>query len=291
MTYPTRTSFDALLAEFPGEFSLSYGRISNGDTSSVATLNASYEAPFASVTKLFTSLAILVGVEEGSVRLSDSVQGTDIALEELLSHSGGLATDGKIGEVSSLRVAERGRRRIYSNLGFQLAGKLLEDATGMSFGSYLREAVLLPGGMSKVRYDASGDVAEGLGSASGLCGTAEDLVALVRLMTAPIVLSDTTLRAFRTPYLPDLPGVLPGFGLMKQNPWGLGCEIAGHKSPHWRAPEGSPSTFGHFGRSGSIVWVDLESEVFMVSLSAVPFGGWAVALWPRLATEVLRALS
>lgn len=233
----------------------------------------------------------MVGVEEGSVKLSDTAQGTDIPLGELLSHSGGLATEGKVSQASSLRVAERGHRRIYSNLGFQLAGKLLQDATDMSFGSYLREAILLPGGMSNVRYDATGDVSEGLGTASGLFGTVEDLVALVRLLVAPVVLSEGTLRAYRTPYLPELPGVLPGFGFMKQNPWGLGCEIAGYKSPHWSAPEGSTSTFGHFGRSGSIVWVDPEREAFMVSLSAVPFGGWAAALWPRLSTEVLRALA
>ena len=33
-------------------------------------------------------------------------------------------------------------------------------------------------------------------------------------------------------------------------------EIRGTKAPHWSAPWSSPETFGHFGRSGTLLWVD-----------------------------------
>ena len=88
---------------------------------------------------------------------------------------------------------------------------------------------------------------------------------------------------------PGLDGVLPGFGRQQPNDWGLGCEIRDHKAPHWTAPDNSPATFGHFGQSGSFLWVDPAAQLACVSLSDTAFGPWAADRWPRLSAAVLQA--
>ena len=56
-------------------------------------------------------------------------------------------------------------------------------------------------------------------------------------------------------------GVLPGFGRMEPNDWGLGLELRDGKHPHWTGAHNSPGTFGHFGRSGTFLWVDPERRL------------------------------
>ena len=75
---------------------------------------------------------------------------------------------------------------------------------------------------------------------------------------------------------------MPGFGRQDPNPWGLGMEIRGHKDPHWTGTGNGPATFGHFGQSGTLVWVDPDAGVGLVALGDRPFGDWALTLWRRL---------
>ena len=82
-------------------------------------------------------------------------------------------------------------------------------------------------------------------------------------------------------------GVLPGFGWFDPCDWGLGVEIRGNKHPHWTGTANSPRTFGHFGRSGSFLWVDPEAGVICAGLADRPFGPWATRAWPPLADAVL----
>ena len=89
------------------------------------------------------------------------------------------------------------------------------------------------------------------------------------------------------PVFPDLPGVLPGYGKQDPNPWGLGVEVRGQKTPHWTSPDNSPTTWGHFGRTGTFVWFDPSAAIGLVVLTDRDFDGWAVDAWPPLATAVL----
>ena len=57
---------------------------------------------------------------------------------------------------------------------------------------------------------------------------------------------------------PGLVGVLPDVGRMDPNDWGLGVELRDAKTPHWTGARNSPRTFGHFGGSGTFLWVDPE---------------------------------
>jgi CubicO group peptidase (beta-lactamase class C family) len=90
----------------------------------------------------------------------------------------------------------------------------------------------------------------------------------------------STLEAARTPHLGDLVGVLPGFGRQSPNPWGLGFEIRGTKSPHWTGADNSEATFGHFGRSGCFLWVDPVLDGCCAVVTDRDFGPWAAEVWP-----------
>ena len=81
---------------------------------------------------------------------------------------------------------------------------------------------------------------------------------------------------------PGLDGVLPGFGRQTPNDWGLGIELRDAKAPHWTGERNSPRTYGHFGRSGTFLWVDPDAGVALACLTDRDFGDWAKEAWPRL---------
>jgi CubicO group peptidase (beta-lactamase class C family) len=224
--------------------------------------DATRSFPWASVTKLVTALATLVAVEEGTVALDEH-------LRRLLSHA-----------------TPDGAKRRYSNEGYDEIAALVADAAGMPFASYAREAVVGPLGMAGA--DVSGS------PAAGATGTIGDLAALGRELLAPTIISPATLRDATTVQFPGLAGVLPGFGRQDPNDWGLGFELRDHKSPHWTGARNSPSTFGHFGQTGTFLWVDPEAGDGGLALAVLTdrdFGDWAKTAWPALSDAVVRAFS
>lgn len=232
--------------------------------------------PLASVTKLVVAAAMMVAVEEGAVRLDDPAGPPGSTLRHLLSHASGLAPD------DDRVLAPPGTRRIYSNQGFVVAGTTLEASTGITWSDYVHDAVLAPLGMTGTRLGPS--------PARGADGTVADLVLLAQELLVPTLVHPTTLTSATEPQFPDLDGVLPGVGQMRPNPWGLGFEIRGDKSPHWTGSRNSPATFGHFGASGTFVWVDPDSGIACVGLGRRDFGPWALEIWPLLSDAVLASL-
>ncbi|HMC40499.1 MAG TPA: serine hydrolase domain-containing protein [Acidimicrobiales bacterium] len=229
---------------------------------------------WASVTKLVTALAVWVAVEEGIAGYDDPAGPPGSTLRHLLAHASGLAPD------ADDVLAPPGRRRIYSNRGVELAAQHVAAAAAMPFEDYAREAVLEPLGMKATRL---------VQPAWGAAGPLEDLLRLASELQAPTLVAPATLAASSSPAFPGLPGVLPGFGPQPDNSWGLGVEIRDHKQPHWTGRLNSPRTFGHFGRSGSFLWVDPEAGVAAASLADRPFGPWAAQAWPELSDAVLRS--
>lgn len=230
----------------------------------------------ASVTKLVTALAVLVACEEGTLALDGPAGPPGATLADLLAHSSGLGPD------PGVALAPARTRRIYTNAGYDLAGRLLADASGLDARTYVAEAVFGPLGMATARL-AGSPASDGEASVA-------DLVAFVRELCHPRLLSAPMHARMVAPHLPDLAGVVPGFGRHDPCPWGLGPELRGHKTPHWTAPDGSPGTFGHFGRSGTMLWVDPVARVALVALTDRDFGPWAAAAWPALSTAVLAAV-
>ena len=65
-------------------------------------------------------------------------------------------------------------------------------------------------------------------------------------------------------------------------------EIRDAKTPHWTGSINSPRTYGHFGQSGTLFWVDPDARLGLVALTDRDFGDWARAAWPELADAVLQ---
>ncbi|HVB94204.1 MAG TPA: serine hydrolase domain-containing protein [Acidimicrobiales bacterium] len=246
--------------------------------------------PWASVTKPVTALAVLVAVEEGTLSLDLPMGPPGSTIRHLLAHASGLAPDPAPGLQAQL--AEPGARRIYSNLGYEVLAEAIAEHSGMSFLDYASEAVLAPLGMSDTVFDPghsdSGPASSG--AATGLRGPLEDLLAVAAEWAVPTLVGPETHALATSVAFPGLSGVLPGFGRFDPCDWGLGVEIRGHKWPHWTGASNSPATFGHFGRSGSFVWIDPEAGVGCAGLSDRAFGPWAAAAWPILADAILEEL-
>jgi CubicO group peptidase (beta-lactamase class C family) len=232
--------------------------------------------PWASVTKVVTALVVLQAARNGSVDLDDAAGPPGSTLRHLLAHASGVAFEGE------KVMAEPGRRRIYSNRGIELAAGHVERRTGRAFAELARETLLDPLGMTGTRLVGS--------PAAGAEGPVSDLVLLARELVAPRSLdADLVAEATGTTY-PGLAGVLPGFGRQDPNDWGLSIEVRGTKSPHWTTDALSPQTFGHFGQSGSFLWVDPTRRIGCVAAGAEAFGRWAIEAWPRLGRGVLQQL-
>ncbi|HEY6017310.1 MAG TPA: serine hydrolase, partial [Gaiellaceae bacterium] len=122
---------------------------------------------------------------------------------------------------------------------------------------------------------------------SGAEGSLADVLALARELQEPTRIAPETLAEARTVQFPGLDGVLPGFGRQEPNDWGLGLELRDAKSPHWTGSRNSPATFGHFGRSGTFLWIDPEAGLALACLTDLDFGDWAIEAWPRLSDAVL----
>ena len=233
---------------------------------------------WASVSKPVSALAVLVACEEGAVGLDDTVGPPGSTLAHLLAHASGLSPDDP-----SVTLAHPAARRIYSNAGIELAAAHVEAATGIRFADYLDEAVLTPLGMTTARLAGS--------PAHGMEGGLDDLCAVVGECFAPRLVHPDTFARATTVAFPGLAGVLPGFGRQDPCDFGLGFEVKGAKQPHWTGTACSPTTFGHFGQSGSFFWVDPAAGVAAAGLADRPFGPWAAVAWPELADAVLAELA
>lgn len=232
--------------------------------------------PIASLTKLFTAAAALVAVEEGTSALDEPAGPEGSTVAHLLAHASGLAPDGMV-------LCPPATRRIYTNAGFEVLADHLTGRAAMPFERYLTEAVLEPLGLEATRLAGS--------PASDAVSSVSDLSGLVRAWMTPgrLLAAETLARATR-PWFPGLPGVLPGYGAQLDNLWGLGVEIRGDKQPHWTGASNSPGTFGHFGRTGTFLWIDPTVDGALIVLTDRAFGPWALRVWPAISDAVRAGL-
>ena len=124
----------------------------------------------------------------------------------------------------------------------------------------------------------------------GYRGPLDDLLKLGRELLAPSVVAPETLDEATSVQFPGLPGVLPGWGRMEPNDWGLAFELRDAKAPHWTSGRNSAHTFGHFGAAGTFLWVDPELGAACAVLTDREFGDWAVEAWPRFNEAVVASL-
>jgi CubicO group peptidase (beta-lactamase class C family) len=231
----------------------------------------------ASVTKPLVALAAQVAVEEGAVELEAPAGPPGSTVRHLLAHASGLAM------LDDAVMARPGTRRIYSNYGFRVLAEEIERAAGFGFDRYLLEAVFEPLGMTDSTLSGGASTA-GYGAES----TVDDLARFAGDLLRPATVSAPMHADAVAVQFPGLAGVLPGYGAQRPNDWGLGFELRATKSPHWTGSANSAATFGHFGQSGTFIWVDPVADLAMVVLTDRDFGDWAHPLWPAISDGVLR---
>ncbi len=230
---------------------------------------------WASVTKLATALTVLIATERGRLDLDEAAGPPGATVRHLLAHASGLPFEG------SDPIAAAGTRRIYSNPGFDALGALVAARSGTTFETTLAASVLEPLGMGGTTLLER--------PSQGLHGPLTDLAAFAGELLHPTLIPAATHRAATSVAFPGLVGMLPGVGRFDPLDWGLGFELHDGKSPHWMGTRNSPAAFGHFGGSGTFLWVDPGADLALVALTDRDYGPWALEAWPVLSDAVLEA--
>jgi D-alanyl-D-alanine carboxypeptidase len=133
-----------------------------------------------SVTKQFTSVAVMQLVEQGKLSLDDDVtkyvpnaptHGRRVLVRHLLNHTSGIPSYTDVGpgfgRVMRLDLSkdsliatvkddslqfEPGSHFYYNNTGYFLLGMIVERVTGKPYGDYLRDALFAPNGLTSTVY-------------------------------------------------------------------------------------------------------------------------------------------
>jgi CubicO group peptidase (beta-lactamase class C family) len=235
---------------------------------------------WASITKLLTGLAVLTAVDDGTIELDEAAPSPapdGATVRHLLAHASGLAFDGEMVH------GRPGTRRIYSNTGFDTLGTLLAARDAVPYETALRRRVLDPLEMSATVLVER--------PSQGLHGPLEDLVRFAGELLRPTLLSPGMFATATHVSLPGLDGVLPGVGRFDPLDWGLGFELHDGKDPHWMGTRNSVSAFGHFGGSGTFLWVDPVLDRALVCLTDRVYGPWALDVWPPFSDAVIDAVA
>jgi len=138
-----------------------------------------------SVTKQFTSAAIMMLAEEGKLAVADPItkflpdyptQGKTITVEHLLTHTSGIQSytdmprwrsmfrqDMSLTDLIDLfknepMQFEPGERWRYNNSGYILLGAIIEKVSGKKYADFVQERIFTPLGMTHTRYDFTEEI-------------------------------------------------------------------------------------------------------------------------------------
>jgi CubicO group peptidase (beta-lactamase class C family) len=228
----------------------------------------------ASVSKPVAALAALVAAEEGVIDLDEPAGPSGSTVRHLLAHTSGLPFEG------TEPIARPGQRRIYSNEAFRVLAEHLATRAEMPFADYVRLAVCEP---LELGLDPAGD------PGSGMHASLQDVLAVGGELLRPRLVAEETRDEMVVVQFPGLTGVLPDYGRFEPLDWGLGVQL-NTSPPSWMGTRTSPQAFGHFGGSGTFLWVDPPAGVVCAALTTREFGEWAKDAWPRLSDAVLDEL-
>ena len=230
-----------------------------------------------------------------------------ITIEQLLRHRAGFVPDNPLPDYQQgpdaawKRIAELdlvskpGERFIYSDVGFLVLGKLVERLSGKKLDEFARERIFDPLGMKDTHYrpsqasqsipidriapteresskgpmlrgvvhDPRARAVGGVAGHAGLFATADDVAIFAQTIlnggvgpNGRRVLSPLAVRA-----MIDAANTPPG------QRRGLGWDV----QTSYSAPRGTlfgPSSFGHTGFTGTTLWIDPETETFVVILTS-----------------------
>ena len=265
-------------------------------------LLAEQKAFIASTTKPFTAAAVLTVVDEGKLKLDDTVgkylpefKGTKVenaTVRQLLSHTGGFSADypdgrpkkGTLAEFSrsiALRgsLSEPGKFN-YSGVGMDIAARVAEAAAGKNFEDIIKSRIFEPLGLKNTTYRLAADPASvpaGAGryvsGGGGLDSTLDDVAAFFQMLAnkgeynGKRILSRQIIDEMtRKESVPLNNSVVFGAG------YGLGMSLFRLQ------PNGEFLTFGHAGAFGTIGWVDRERSLTAVFFTQIPLNRAAVLI-------------
>jgi CubicO group peptidase (beta-lactamase class C family) len=159
--------------------------------------------PVASAGKWLVAATVMALVDTGRVAIDQPVARylpefrggkSTITLRELLSHTSGLPSQSCIGDPATTlsacvaRIAAGpdpqttpGRVFSYSNVGYAVAGAVVEAVTGLPFARAFAERIAIPLGMTRTRFDAAGPNPDLAGSATS---TLDDYARVVAMISA-----------------------------------------------------------------------------------------------------------
>jgi CubicO group peptidase (beta-lactamase class C family) len=263
----------------------------------------------ASLTKpIATATSVMSLVEQGRLRLGDPVsqhlpEVTDpvaggVTIEQLLTHHSGHIPDNSIDDYQqgveeawrrlfALKpVDPPGTKFVYSDVNFELLGKVVERVSGKPLDRYVRETIFAPLGMTETTYlpgptlraraaateqrdgrwlvgevhDPRAALLGGVAGHAGLFSTAADLSRYAAALLgegqldSARVLAPATVREMTRRR--DVSG----------NHRALGWDIRSVYSRN-RADLYSSSAYGHGGFTGTALWIDPELDLFVIFLS------------------------
>jgi CubicO group peptidase (beta-lactamase class C family) len=266
----------------------------------------------ASVTKpVATATSIMALFERGALRLTDPINkylpeitgehGAKISINDLLTHRSGYIPDNPIGDYQhgvdeawkrlfALKPTdEPGTKFKYSDVNFELLGKIVERTSGETLDVFAKKNIFEPLGMKETGYKPGPELAaraaateprNGVGSGepplrgevhdpraallggvaghAGLFSTAEDLARYAEAMLkggAP-VLHPKTLQRMTEP----LAKGDPSFG--RSRGWDKGSSYSANRGQLM-----TEEAYGHGGFTGNAFWMDPGLDLYVIFLS------------------------
>ncbi len=261
----------------------------------------------ASLTKVVaTTTAAMILYDEGRLPLDSKVADylpgfvgkwkDEVTIRHLLTHRSGLPAGRELWRVARTPDENKravietklrfrpGRSYIYSDLGADVLGWVVESIAGQPLDVFVRQQVFEPLGMSDTYFlppdsvrdrvaptdrsgrrtsasavqvhDENAYVLGGVAGHAGLFGTADDLAVFAQMMLnggsygETRIVSEETIRLFT-------------------------ARAAGSRALGWEMAEGrhgageylSPTAYGHIGYTGTSMWIDPQRNMFVILLT------------------------
>lgn len=191
----------------------------------------------------------------------------------------------------------------YQSMGYALLGPLIENASGIPFQEFIREELFIPLEMQRAALGLPEDEVDDANIAEsrvpndqvgedrwnwnshywktfgapwgGALATADDVSRFCRCMLTKgmgperRLFHESTIRMATTNRLNDFPDIPEA--IRRTRGWGYGWRM------NWTDHRGSfgdllgPSIYGHWGATGTLFWLDRQTETAVVLLSSQPY--------------------
>ncbi|ADV63832.1 Uncharacterized conserved protein UCP016719 [Isosphaera pallida ATCC 43644] len=227
-----------------------------------------------------------------------------ITVDQLLRHRAGLIADNPLEDYEHgpeaawkaicdlTPIHPPGERFVYTDVGFIVLGKLVEKLDGRPLDQAAAARVFGPLGMSDARFnpdqtlqgriapteeergvgvvrgvvhDPRARLMGGVAGHAGLFGTVDDLAAYASALTGLLRGEAQAGRGWLTPE--EARTMIDPADTPPNQRRGLGWDI----STPYSSPRGDlfgPASFGHTGFTGTSVWIDPESDLFVILLTS-----------------------